>query len=68
MFFHFGIHMACRHTNVCIIRITQTNKFIHDIRLQSKSSITLERKIRDSFHGSKIYVNIDIKFKFNQIC
>ena len=21
MFFHSGIHMACRHTNVCVIRI-----------------------------------------------
>ena len=68
MFFHSGIHMACRHTNVCVIRITRTSKFLHDIRQQSKRSITLERKIRRSFHGSKIYDNIDITFKFNQVC
>ena len=68
MFFHSGIHMACRHTNVCVIRITRTSKLIHDIRHQSKRSITLERKIRGSFHGSEIYVNVDIKFKFNQVC
>ena len=53
MFSHSGIHMACRHTNVCVIRITRTSKFIRDIRQQSKRSITLERKIRGSFHGSK---------------
>ena len=68
MFFHSGIHMACRHTNVCVIRISRTSKFIHDIRHQSKRSITFERKIRGSFHGSKIYVNIDTKLKFNQVC
>ena len=68
MFFHSGSHMACRHTNVCLIRITRTSKFIHDIRQQSKRSITLDRKMRGSFHGSKIYVNIDIIFKFNQVC
>ena len=49
MFFPSGIHMACRHTNVCVIRITRTSKFIHDIGQQRKKSITLERKIRGSF-------------------